>query len=76
MILTIGIEFRGVTYIICKFSQDKKIYDNYKIIQNKNFSKIKKLTNNVTILNKLNFENWKHIIYSSNSKKSCSNLFK
>tara|TARA_Y100000590_G_scaffold459148_1_gene615508 strand:- start:3293 stop:4285 length:993 start_codon:yes stop_codon:yes gene_type:complete len=43
----------------------KKIYDNYKIIQNKNFSKIKKLTNNVTILNKLNFENWKHIIYSS-----------
>ena len=43
----------------------KKIFDLYKIINNKDFIFLKKLKDNITILDKLNYKNWLHIIYSS-----------
>ena len=42
-----------------------KIYDNFTIIDNKNFGLIKKLKNDITILDKLNYKNWLQVIYSS-----------
>jgi ADP-heptose:LPS heptosyltransferase len=43
-----------------------KIYNNFKIIDNKKFISIKKLKDHITILDKLHYENWIHVIYSSN----------
>ena len=44
----------------------KKIYNNFKIINSKDFISIKKLKDDITILDKLNYENWVNVIYSSN----------
>ena len=42
-----------------------KIYDNFNIIDNKNFFLIKKLKDDITILDKLSYKNWLRVIYSS-----------
>ena len=60
---------KNYTYVLTSdnstIKKFKKIYNNFSLINNKNFVSVKKLEDKITILDKLNYENWVHVIYSS-----------